>query len=110
LPVVVDVIESVELPVPPLDRIMLVGLRVRVGPGGELDRVRVTVPVKLLMLVRVTVEFVVTPVGKVMTAGLAEIVKSAAWGLKNSVIGLAFASLVVKLAKFQLTSIVLVNE
>ena len=105
-----DVIESVEVPVPPLDRIMLVGLRVKVGPGGKLDRDRVTVPVKLLMLVRVMVEFAVTPVGKVMSEGFAEIVKSAAWGLKNSLIGLAFPSLVVKLTKFQLTSMVFVNE
>ena len=105
----VDIIDSVEVPVPPLDRVMLVGLRMRVGPGGELDRLRLTVPVKLLMLVSVIVEFEATPVGKVITAGLAEIVKSAAWGLKNSVIGLAVASLVVKLARFQLTSIVLVK-
>jgi len=110
LPVVVDIIDSAEVPVPPLDRVMLVGLRVRVGPAGELDRVRVMVPVKLLMLVSVMVEFEVAPVGKVITAGLAEIVKSAACALKNSAIGFAIASLVVKLARFQLTSMVLVKE
>ena len=89
---------------------MLVGFSVRLGPVGELEAVSAIVPVKLLMLASVMVELAWEPTGVVRRAGLALTVKSGAWLLKNSAIGFAFWSLGVKLARFQLVSIVLVKE
>jgi hypothetical protein len=89
---------------------MLVGLSVRLGPVGELDAVSAIVPVKLLMLATVMVELALEPTGVVRLAGLALMVKSGVWFLKNSAIGFALPSLDVKLARFQLVSIVLVKE
>ena len=100
----------VDVPVPCAARVMLVGLSVRLGPLGELAAESVTVPVKLLILAKVRVLLDLEPSADARLDGFAVIVKSGGWLLKNSVIGLEFASLVVKLAKFQLVSIVFVKE
>jgi hypothetical protein len=105
---VAELTERVDLTVPPLERVILAGLRKPVRPLGELEDERVTVPVKLLTLVNVIVELDVAPTETVILEGLAEIVRSGGGVLKNSVIGVALASLDVRLGKFQLTSIVLV--
>jgi hypothetical protein len=105
---VAELTERVDLPLPPLERATLAGLRERVRPIGELEDERVTRPVKLLTLVNVTVELDVAPARIVRLDGLGEIVRSGGGVLKNSVIGVALASLDVRLGKFQLTSIVLV--
>jgi hypothetical protein len=105
---VAELTERVDFPVPPLERVILEGLRERVRPLGEPDDERVTTPVKLLMLVNVIVELDVAPAGTVRLGGLAETVRSGGGVLKNCVIGVALASLDVRLGKFQLTSIVLV--
>jgi hypothetical protein len=67
---------SIELAVPPLLSVMFAGLRLVVGPDDETVAVRNTVPVKLLMLVTVTVDVPVEPAVIVMLVGLADIVKS----------------------------------
>lgn len=51
-----DVNVSVELPEPPDVRVTLVGLRFSVGPVGELEAARETVPVNPLRLSRVIVD------------------------------------------------------
>jgi len=102
--------ERIEVELPPAERVTLAGLSVRVSPEGELDRERLTVPVKLLTLLSVMVEFDVAPVVSATLVGLAAMLKSGGWVLKNSVIALAFASLLVKGARFQLVSIVLGKE
>ena len=102
--------ERVEVPVPPDVRVTLVGLSVSVGPVGELDAVSVTVPVKLLRLLSVIVEFEVAPLRAVRLVGFAEMEKSAVGALKNSVIAFALASLVVMVARPQFVSIVLVKK
>ena len=70
------------------------------------------VPAKLLRLVSVTVELELEPAWTLREVGLAEMLKSGEGevGLKNSAIDVALASAVVRLARFQLTSIVLVSE
>jgi len=88
---------------------MLAGLRKPVMPVGEVEDERVTMPVKLLTLVNVIVELDVTPAKTVRLDGLAERVMSGGGVLKNSVIGVALASLDVKLGRFQLTSRVFVT-
>ena len=109
-PIRVDENVRVDVPVPCELRGMLVGLSVRLGPVGELEAVSAIVPVKLLMLASVMVELAWEPTGVVRLAGLALMVKFGAWLLKNSAIAFAFWSLDVKLARFQLDSIVLVKE
>src|SRR6266849_8190580 len=109
-PVRVDENVRVEVPVPCALRVMLVGLSVRVGPVGELEAVSAIVPVKLLMLASVIVELAWEPTGVVRLAGLALLVKFGAWLLRNSAIAFAFWSLDVRVARFQLDSIVLVKE
>ena len=100
------------MPVPPEERETLAGLSERLRPAGEPAEDRVTVPAKLLRLVRVIVEVAVDPELTLSEAGLAEILKSgeADMGLKNSVIGVALPSPVLRVAKFQLTSTVFGKE
>ena len=70
------------------------------------------VPAKLLRLVSVTVELELEPAWTLSEAGLAEMLKSGEGevGLKNSAIDVALPSAIVRLARFQLASIVLVSE
>jgi hypothetical protein len=100
------------VPVPPEDRGTLVGLSKRLRPAGEPAENRVTVPAKLFRLVKVIVEVAVDPGVMLSETGLAEILKSgdADMGLKNSVIGVALPSPVLRVAKFQLTSTVFGKE
>ena len=58
------------MPVPPDERVMLVGLREAVAPEGEADVARLTVPVKPLRLVRVTVDCVDEPAVTVRLDGV----------------------------------------
>jgi len=110
--VVDELMERVELPVPPEERVTLWGFRERLRPEGELFAESETVPVKPLRLVNVTVELDPPPCGNVTDEGFADTEKLGPTDtvVKNSVIGLAFASLDVSVAKFQFTSIVLVSE
>ena len=71
---------------------------------------RFTVPVKPFCADTVTVKEPVVPEVKLTFVGFAVMLKSGGRVLKNSVIGVALASLAVRLARFQLTSIVLVRE
>ena len=98
--------------VPPEERETLVGLSERLRPAGEPAEDRVTVPAKPLRLVRVIDEVAVDPGLMLNVAGLAEILKSgeADMGLKNSVIGVALPSPVLRVARFQLTSTVFGKE
>ena len=100
------------MPVPPEERETLAGLRERLRPAGEPAEDRVTVPAKLLRLVRVIDEVAVDPGLTLSEAGFAEILKSgeADMGLKNSVIGVALPSPVLRVARFQLTSTVFGKE
>jgi len=100
------------VPVPPEERETLAGLRERLRPAGEPAEDRVTVPAKLLRLVRVIDEVAVDPGLTLSEAGFAEILKSgeADMGLKNSVIGVALPSPVLRVARFQLTSTVFGKE
>src|SRR3989449_10291985 len=101
-------------------RPMLAGVSVRLGPVGELEAVRFTVPVKLSMLDTMMVEFDLDPTGAITglvgltwlfaKPGFCWTVKSTGWSLKDSVIGIALVSLSVKPARFQFTSSVLVKE
>lgn len=50
MPPVVDDTVNVEVPEPPEDRITLTGFKDTVGPVGDTEAVRVTVPEKPLML------------------------------------------------------------
>jgi len=101
---------SVDVPVPPAVSVMLVGLSVRVRPVGVLVFVSVTVPAKLPTLFSVMVELAELPVGNERLAGLAVMLKSGACAVKNDVIAIALASLLVIVARLQFVSIVLVNE
>jgi len=56
VPLVVELAVSVDVPVPPLVRVMLEGLRDALRPEGETFADRETVPVKPLRLVKVMVE------------------------------------------------------
>lgn len=58
------------MPVPPDERVMLVGLREAVAPEGEADVARLTVPVNPLRLVRVTVDCVDEPAVTVRLDGV----------------------------------------
>jgi len=58
------------VPVPPDERVMLVGLREAVAPEGEADVARLTVPVNPLRLVRVTVDCVDEPAVTVRLDGV----------------------------------------
>ena len=51
----------VELAVPLEDRVTLVGLRETVGPMGEMEAARLTIPAKLLILVTVTADVLEDP-------------------------------------------------
>ena len=90
---------SVGVLVPCIPKVMLVELRVRLVATGELEAVKLAVPVKLSMLERRIVELDLAlteiTVGLVgltrlfWKLGLCWTVKSAGWFLKNSVIGIA---------------------
>jgi len=98
----------VEDPEPPE---MLVGLQLTVTPlEGVVEVERLTVPAKPFWAVIVTVKVPVEPVLKVTLDGFAVMLKSCGLGIKNSVMGIALASLEVRLARSQFTSIVLVSE
>jgi len=90
------------------DPVMLLGdIAPHVSPAGTVS-VSETVPVNPSIEVTVIVELAVCPV--LTGAGIdAEIMKFGD-GLKNSVIGVAAASLDVRLVRFQFASIVLVSE
>jgi hypothetical protein len=57
-------------------RTMFVGVRVQVGPAGETDEVRATVPVKPFTGATVIVEVAATPTLTLAVVGLAVTVKS----------------------------------
>ncbi len=100
------------MPVPPDDRETLDGCSERPSPAGEPVEDTLTVPAKLLILVRVIVEVDADPALILSDVGFAEMVKSEGGevGLKNSVIGVALPSPVLRLARFQLASTVFGNE
>jgi hypothetical protein len=100
------------VPEPPEERETLDGLSERVSPLGEPAADRLIVPEKLLRLVRPIVEVEEDPAFMLTDDGLAEMLKSGEGevGLRNSVIGFALPSPVLRLAKFQFASIVLVKE
>lgn len=102
---------SVEVPDPPGVRATIVGLRLSVGPVGELEAARVTVPAKLLRLLRVMVDDAWALARTLILVGLAEIEKSGlVCALRKAVIGVALASLLVIVDRLQFVSIVFVNE
>jgi hypothetical protein len=100
------------VPVPPAVRETPVELSERVSPLGELVADRATVPAKLLRLVRVIVEVEEDPALMLSEDGFAEMLKSGEGDvrLKNSLIGVALPSPVLRLAKFQFVSIVFGKE
>jgi len=100
------------VPVPPDERETLDGFSERVSPAGDPVEDTVTVPAKLFKLVNVIVEVALDPAVTLSEVGLAERLKSGEGdvGLKNSVIGVALPSPLLKLARFQLTSIVFGKE
>ena len=81
-------------------------------PDGEPVADTATVPAKPFRLDRLTVEVEVDPALRLRDAGLAEILKSGGGevGLKNSLIAVAPASPVLRLAKLQFVSIVFGKE
>jgi len=109
-----DCVETVIvlLPVPPDESDTLEGFSERLSPAGDPVEDKVTVPAKLLRLVNVIVEVEDDPEVMLREAGFAEILKSgeADMGLKNSVIGVALPSPVLRVARFQLTSTVFGKE
>ena len=107
-----ELTDRVEEPVPPDERETLAGLSDVLGPAGELVEDRATVPAKLFRLASVIVEVAVAPALTLIEVGLALMLKSGVGevGLKNSVIGVALPSPVLRLARFQFVSIVLGNE
>jgi hypothetical protein len=107
-----ELTDSVDVAVPPAVRVTLVELNDRLSPLGELVADRATVPAKSLRLARVMVDVEEDPALMVSEEGFAEMVKSGEGvvGLKNSVIGVALPSPVLRLAKFQFVSIVFGNE
>ncbi len=70
----VDIV-SIEVPVPPDERLMVAGVKLAVNPAGT-ETVRVMVPVKLLRLVRVAVEVAEDPWTTLRLLGLALMEKS----------------------------------
>ena len=100
------------MPVPPDERETLDGFSERVSPAGDPVEDTVTIPAKLFKLVNVIVEVALDPAVTLSEVGLAERLKSGEGdvGLKNSVIGVALPSPLLKLARFQLTSIVFGKE
>jgi hypothetical protein len=62
VPLVVELTVSVDVPVPPLAKVMLEGFRDGVRPEGEMFVERETVPVKPFRLVMVIVEVGEEPV------------------------------------------------
>ena|SRR2546422_35605 len=94
--------DRVELP----EIVTLVGFTVH----EVLFVVRLTMPVKAFRPVTVIVAVVAVPLSTVMLVGLAEIEKSGAGGLKNSVIGVAEASLLVRGGSCQTVSKVFRSE
>jgi len=100
------------VPVPPDERETLDGFSERVSPAGDPVEDTVTIPAKLFKLVNVIVEVALDPAVTLSEVGLAERLKSGEGdvGLKNSVIGVALPSPLLKLARFQLTSIVFGKE
>ncbi len=69
---------SVDDPVPPAGKLMLVGLSEAVSPDGDTDDASVTVPAKLLTLVTWIVVVEVVPDWNDTVDGLLAIVKSGA--------------------------------
>lgn len=88
------------------------GLSETVGPEGDATADRFTVPANPVRLVTVIVEVVEEPAGVEIEAGLADMVKSGLCVIvvKNSDMALAPASLDVRVARFQFTSMVFVRE
>jgi len=66
----------VEEPLPPLERVTLVGMSGAVNPEGETEDARLMVPAKLLRLAREIVEVPEEPAWKLRLEGLLEILKS----------------------------------
>ena len=86
------------------------GLQSTMSPvEGEVDFVRVTVPVKPFTGETVAVKEPELPELIVTLEGFVEMVKSG-WVLKNSVIAFALKSFEVRKGRFQLASMVFVNE
>jgi hypothetical protein len=75
VPLVVDMTVKVEVPVPPLAKVTLVGLRDPVRPEGETVDERETVPVKPKRLVTLAVDNPEDPACAITLAGLAETLK-----------------------------------
>jgi|SRR2546426_9451567 len=94
--------DSVELP----ETVTLVGLTVH----EVLFVVKLTIPAKAFRPVTMIVEVASVPLLTVMLVRLAEIEKSGAGGLKNSVIGVAEASLLVREGSCQTVSKVFRSE
>jgi hypothetical protein len=107
-----ELTERLEEPVPPEERKTLAGLSDRLGPAGELVEDSTTVPAKLFRLASVIVEVAVAPALTLIEVGLALMLKSGVGevGLKNSVIGVAPPSPVLRLARFQFVSMVFGKE
>jgi hypothetical protein len=72
---VVDTVR-VEVPVPPTDRVILVGAKLKVGSDGTILANRVTVPEKPLMLANDIVDEAEEPCTMLRLTGLAEMEKS----------------------------------
>ena len=102
VPAVTKVHDSVELP----ETVTLVGLTVH----EVLFVVKLTIPAKAFRPVTMIVEVASVPLLTVMLVRLAEIEKSGAGGLKNSVIGVAEASLLVREGSCQTVSKVFRSE
>ena len=77
---VVELTVKVEVAVPPLDKLRLVGLSEAVSPVGETLVERETVPEKPYRLVTVTVEVRAVPVFVARLAGLADTLKLGGFG------------------------------
>ena len=71
----VDIV-AIDAPVPPADRMMLVGLRDTAGPAGLIDAARFTVPENPLRLVKLIVVEPEEPAMTVRLDGLALRLKS----------------------------------
>ena len=90
---------------------MLLGLQLTESPvDGEAEVERLTVPAKPFWAETVALKKPASPELKVTPDGVAVRLKSGDGSLKNSVMGIAFASLDVRLGRFQFTSIVFVSE
>src|SRR5215467_13208363 len=98
---------------PPAGRRIVAGLRDAKIPEGVDVTERDTGPKSAFRLVTLMVEVPETTgenSARLRLGGLLEMVKSGEEVLKNSVMGIAFASFEARLARFQLASIVLVKE